>query len=61
MAHVKRFLGSEDGASMVEYALVVALIGLVAAAGAVLVGGGLSTMFTGIGGELNTATIPDVP
>lgn len=61
MSSIQRFIRNEEGASMVEYALVVALIGLVAAAGAVLVGGGLSTMFTGIGGELNTATIPDVP
>ncbi|MCO6458914.1 MAG: Flp family type IVb pilin [Pirellulaceae bacterium] len=61
MKLVTKLLQGEEGATMVEYALLVALVGLVAAAGAVLVGGGLNTMFTSIGGELNTATIPDVP
>jgi pilus assembly protein Flp/PilA len=58
---VRRFLGRKEGATMVEYALLVALIALVAAAGVQILGTGLSTMFDGIGDEVNTATVPDIP
>jgi pilus assembly protein Flp/PilA len=45
-------LRREDGATMVEYGLIVALIALVAAVGAEILGGGLSALFESINGSL---------
>ena len=45
---VRRFVRDEDGATMAEYALLVAVIALVALAGA-------KTLGTNISGSLNTA------
>jgi pilus assembly protein Flp/PilA len=61
MTLIKRFCKDEDGATMVEYALMVALVGLAAAAGVVILGNGLSTMFSNIGTEVSTATVPNIP
>lgn len=45
VSHIKAFLKDEEGASAIEYALVAALIGLVAAAGMTNVGNQLNTFF----------------
>ncbi len=58
---VKKFFREEDAPTMVEYALLVALIALVVAVAAVVLGGGISEIFSSIGTELNTATVPGVP
>ena len=42
----------EEGATMVEYGLLVALIALVAIAGVKLIGTGLSGLFTNVAGSL---------
>jgi pilus assembly protein Flp/PilA len=42
----------EDGATMVEYGLLVALIALVALGAVQTVGGNLSTLFTNVGSSL---------
>jgi pilus assembly protein Flp/PilA len=42
----------EDGATMVEYGLLVALIALVALGAIQTVGGNLSTLFTNVGSSL---------
>jgi pilus assembly protein Flp/PilA len=42
----------EEGATMVEYGLLVALIALVALGAVKLVGTGLSTLFTGVSNSL---------
>jgi pilus assembly protein Flp/PilA len=42
----------EEGASMVEYGLLVALIALVAIAGVILLGNALDTLFSSTAGEL---------
>jgi pilus assembly protein Flp/PilA len=52
IAAAKTLVRSEEGASMVEYGLLVALIALVAAAGAATFGTGLGTMFTNAAGSL---------
>lgn len=48
----------EDGASLVEYGLLVGLIALAAVTGITLVGGGVGTMFTGIGNYLSGLPLP---
>ena len=46
---VMQFLCDESGATAIEYGLVAALIGLVAAVGFSAVGGNLNTLFGNIG------------
>jgi pilus assembly protein Flp/PilA len=53
-----RFAADESGATAIEYGLIAALISVVLIAGATLVGGNLSTMFTNIAGKLPTTAIP---
>jgi len=48
--HWNRFVGEEDGATMVEYGLMVALIAVVCIAAVTLVGSSLSSLF----GRVNT-------
>ncbi len=43
--HWNRFVRDEEGATMVEYGLMVSLIALVAMAGVTLVGTSLNTLF----------------
>jgi pilus assembly protein Flp/PilA len=57
---VSRFVKNDDGATMVEYGLLVVLIALVAAAGATTLGNGLNTIFGGIGAAVAGAPIPAV-
>jgi pilus assembly protein Flp/PilA len=52
LAAAKTLVRSEAGASMVEYGLLVALIALVAAAGAKTFGSGLNTLFNNANGSL---------
>jgi pilus assembly protein Flp/PilA len=46
---VKRFIQSEDAPTMVEYGLVVALIALIVAAGASILGANVKSVFTAVG------------
>lgn len=55
VSQVKAFLKDEEGASAIEYALVAALIGLVAAAGMTNVGAELNTFFGKIVTKLQSA------
>jgi pilus assembly protein Flp/PilA len=48
-----RLLDDEDGATMVEYGLLVVFIALVAVVGATALGISLSGMFSGIATDLN--------
>ena len=52
-AFQSRIARDEDGASMVEYALLVALIAIVAIAAVILVGQAVSGEFSQIDGHLN--------
>lgn len=45
-AGLKRFVVEEDAPTMVEYGLLVALIALVVALGAIFLGKGVSTLFS---------------
>ena len=48
--HMNRFVREEDGATMVEYGLMVALIAVVCIAAVTLIGSSLSSLF----GRVNT-------
>ncbi len=45
----KKILSEEEGATALEYGLLTALVALVMASGAVILGNGLATMFGNIG------------
>ena len=49
---LKSMIRDDDGATMVEYGLLVALIALVALGAIQTLGGNLSTMFAGVAGSL---------
>lgn len=58
-AMVQQFLAEEDGATMIEYGLLAALIALVVAAAVVTVGTALENRFSEACDEINTnATTP---
>ncbi len=52
---VKRFLNDESGATAIEYGLIAALISVGIIAAATTMGNGLSNLFSGIGGKLDTS------
>jgi pilus assembly protein Flp/PilA len=52
MSHIKALIRDEEGATMVEYGLLVALIALVALGAVQIVGSNLSTLFTNVGSSL---------
>ena len=58
LAIINRFGRDESGATMVEYALLVVLIGLIAATGANLLGNGLNDLFSKIGSVVSNAGVP---
>jgi pilus assembly protein Flp/PilA len=49
---IKRFLASDTGATMVEYGLMLALIAIVAMAGAAVIGTQANTLFSTVGNTL---------
>jgi Flp pilus assembly pilin Flp len=60
-AGLKRFLKEEDAPTMAEYGLLLVFIALVVAAGAIVLGEGISTLFQAAGSEIGGATIPSIP
>jgi pilus assembly protein Flp/PilA len=56
---VKKFVREEEGATLVEYALTIALISLVAGAGALVLGQGISTFFGKVSTGVNNVTVPN--
>ncbi len=52
-AYQSRFIADDRGASMVEYALLIALIAMVVIAGAVFFGTELSESFSEVGDTMN--------
>ncbi len=49
---VRNFLSNEDGAALVEYALLVALIAIICILGVTTLGGKINTKFTDLGTSL---------
>ena len=60
-AGLKKFVSEEDAPTMAEYGLLLVFIALVVAAGALVLGQGISQLFKGAGDEMKTATIPAIP
>jgi len=54
---VKKFVREEEGPTMVEYGLMVALVAIVAIAGATVLGVEVNAIFDRIGGILNTQAV----
>jgi len=52
VASVRKFIKSEDAPTMVEYGLLVALIGIVVATAAVTLGTNVKTLFTSVAGSI---------
>jgi pilus assembly protein Flp/PilA len=55
MKIVNRFMSDESGATAIEYGLIAALISVGIIAAATTLGNGLSNLFSGIGGKLDTS------
>ncbi|MBV8077081.1 MAG: Flp family type IVb pilin [Planctomycetaceae bacterium] len=55
---VLRFVREEEGATLVEYALALALISLVAGLGAVILGQNISTFFSNVGTAIQGVNVP---
>ena len=53
---VRRFVAAEDGQDLLEYALLVALIALVAFGAIQMAGTSVNSIFSNIAGQLNTAS-----
>jgi pilus assembly protein Flp/PilA len=58
---INRFRQDENGATMVEYGLMVALVALVAAIGAQLMGNDLSILFSSVGSYIKAVPVPTAP
>ncbi|GMQ85571.1 MAG: hypothetical protein BMS9Abin07_1138 [Acidimicrobiia bacterium] len=54
-AYQSRFIADEEGASMVEYALLIALIAMAVIAGAIFFGTELSEKFSEVGDSIDAA------
>jgi len=52
MELLKRFFSEESGQGLVEYALIIALIAVVAVAAITILGGRIATMFQNVANEL---------
>ncbi len=55
-AILESFNRDEEGATAIEYGLIAALVSVAAIAGFQAMGGSLDTLFTGVSGDLNTAS-----
>ena len=55
MTMIQRFVREENGQGLVEYALIIGLIAVVAIAALTASGGSISSIFGTISGKLNTA------
>jgi len=61
MEKIKRLFKDEEGATMVEYALMVALIAVVVIVGAGLLGGAINTKFTTVSEQVTAAPTTPTP
>ena len=52
MSYVKKFVRGEEGATMVEYGLMLALMAVVCIAAVTFIGSQSKTTFTNIGGQI---------
>jgi len=59
MERLKKFIKDERGASMPEYALLVALIAVVVIAGATLLGNAVNTKLDAVGTKIDGIAVPE--
>jgi len=57
IAAAKRFVREEEGATLVEYALAIALISVVAGAGAIILGNSISNFFGNVATGVNAVKV----
>jgi Flp pilus assembly pilin Flp len=60
-AGLKRLVTEDDAPTMAEYGLLLLFIALTVAAGAIVLGEGVSTLFSAAGSAFDGATLPSVP
>lgn len=53
MKHIVRFMREEEGATAVEYGLMVSLIAVVIIGAVTILGGNLNTTFTNVGASIS--------
>jgi Flp pilus assembly pilin Flp len=53
LTYIRARLGREEGQALIEYALIISLIALLAVGGLTLAGGKVGAMFSAIGTSLN--------
>jgi Flp pilus assembly pilin Flp len=58
---IKNFCSDDSGPTMVEYGLLVVLIALVVALGAVILGQNLSGLFSSVGSYIGAVPVPTAP
>lgn len=58
---MKNLWKDESGATAIEYGLIAALVSVAAIGALQLMGGSLTTMFTSVSTELNSAVTPPAP
>jgi pilus assembly protein Flp/PilA len=58
---IDRFRRDERGATATEYALLIVFVALAIAVGANTLGQNISTLFSKIGTQLSTITLPPIP
>ena len=56
-----RFIREEDAPTMAEYGLLLVFIALVVVAGAAILGGALSDLFTDTGNAIDSVGVPALP
>jgi pilus assembly protein Flp/PilA len=58
---IDRFRQDERGATATEYALLIVFVALAVAAGSQVLGSNISNLFSRIGTQLSTVTLPPIP
>jgi pilus assembly protein Flp/PilA len=58
---IGRFYQDERGATATEYALLIVFVALAIAVGAQVLGTNISALFSKIGNQLSTVTLPPIP
>jgi len=53
LVHIWNYLRNQKGQGMVEYGLIIALVGIIVAAALTTMEGGLTALFTKVAGKVN--------
>ena len=61
ITNIKKFIKDEDGATMIEYGLIAALVSVAAVIALTALGGSLSAMFTSVSDKVTEVTPSTMP